>query len=80
MVQVKRRISAAAVPTLLELWLKDDSLPYDITVCAGRRHQGERQLVFTIMGTTQEDITAKWEALERTIESLNNKHYAQGDK
>lgn len=69
---VKRRMSAAAVPALLVLWLKDYGLPYDITVCTGRKHQGERQLVFTITGTTQEDVTAKWQALEHTIESLNH--------
>lgn len=68
--RVTRRMNAEAVPALLALWLENDGLPYDITVCQGRRHQGVRQVVFTIMGTTQEDITAKWEALERTIDGL----------
>lgn len=72
MIKVKRQISTAAVPALLVEWLKADGLPFDITVCAGRRRQGERQLVFTVTGTTQEDVTAKWRALERTIESINH--------
>lgn len=69
---VKRRMSAAAVPALLVEWLKDDGLPFDIEVCTGRRRQGERQLVFTITGTTMEDVTAKMEALEHTIANLNH--------
>ncbi len=68
MKQVTRRMAAADVPALCALFL-EDGLPYDITVRRGR-HQGERQLVITIKGTTQEDIAAKCDALERTIARL----------
>lgn len=70
MIQEKRQISAAAVPPLLVEWLKDDGLPFDITVCAGRRRQGVRQLVFTITGTNMEEVTAKTDALERAMAKL----------
>lgn len=72
MMRVKKSMNTEAVPALLVEWLKDDGLPFDIEVCAGRRRQGERQLVFTITGTTMEDVTAKMEALEHTIANLNH--------
>lgn len=69
--KVTKRMSAENVPLLLTYWLEDGGLPYDITVKQRKCH-GLRLVVFTITGTTQEDVTAKMEALEHTIANLNH--------
>ena len=64
---VKMRMPAADVPPLLVAWL-EEALPYDITVKTGTA-RGERRVVFTVTGSTQEDIAAKLDALEILIDT-----------
>lgn len=53
--KVTKRMSAENVPLLLTYWLEDGGLPYDITVKQRKCH-GLRLVVFTITGSTKEDV------------------------
>lgn len=67
--KVTKRMSAENVPLLLTYWLEDGGLPYDITVKQRKCH-GLRLVVFTITGSTKEDVAAKCVALDMTIAKL----------
>lgn len=58
-------VPAASVPHLLDEWV-DKGITVDLTVRRGER-KGEKMVCIGVHDTTQEDINAKIEALERLI-------------
>lgn len=63
--QMKIRLEASAVPSLLGLWLAED-LPVDFRVLGGHV-RGMRVLVVTITGSTRQDIEDKRAAFMATV-------------
>lgn len=68
--KVEMAMPAKDVSAILLEFLKD-SLPFDITVRTGKNRCGQRRVVFSVWGTTQEDIHAKLCALETVIDKYN---------
>lgn len=67
MMKIQVAMSAELVTKSLNLWL-ENNLPLDISIRQGKTPKGQRRVVFTIFGSSQEDIMAKWEALKTLIE------------
>ena len=55
----------AEISKALNTWL-DENLPVDITIRRGIR-KGRKMVCFSVYGSSQEDIMAKWEALEKLL-------------
>ena len=62
---------AREISEAMTKWL-DSNLPLDIQLRRGNR-KGEKVVCFSVYGTTQENIMAKWEALERLISGASKK-------
>ena len=56
---------ASEIKKSLEVWL-ENNLPMDIEVRKGKRN-GKKVVSFTVYGSSQEEIIAKWESLEKVI-------------
>ena len=55
----------ADISKALNTWL-DKGLPTDISIRRGTR-KGRKVVCFSIFGSSQEDIMAKWEAVEKLL-------------
>lgn len=55
----------AEISKALNIWL-DKNLPADISIRRGIR-KGRKMVCFSVYGSSQEDIMAKWEALEKLL-------------
>ena len=58
-------IPASEIKKTLDSWL-DENLPMDITMRRGKK-KGRKVVCFSIYGSSQETIMAKWEALEKLL-------------
>lgn len=55
----------AEISKALNTWL-DENLPIDIRIRRGMK-KGRKVVCFSIYGSTQENIMAKWNALEKLL-------------
>lgn len=55
----------AEIPKALNTWF-DENLPIDIRIRRGVK-KGRKVVCFSIYGSTQENIMAKWNALEKLL-------------
>lgn len=76
MKKIQVAMSAEILSKSLNLWL-ENSLPLDISIRQGKSPKGQRCVVFSIAGSSQEDILAKWEALEALIEKEHEESHQQ---
>lgn len=56
---------ATEIPKALNTWF-DENLPTDIRIRLGVK-KGRKVVCFSIYGSTQENIMAKWNALEKLL-------------
>ena len=56
---------AVEISKALSAWF-DENLPIDIRICRGVE-KGRKVVRFSIYGSTQENIKAKWDALEKLL-------------
>lgn len=61
----------AEISKALNTWL-DENLPIDIRIRRGMK-KGRKVVCFSIYGSTQENIMAKWNALEKVIYGTRDK-------
>ena len=76
MMKIQVAMSAELLTKGLNLWL-ENNLPLDISIRQGKTPKGKRRVVFNIAGSSQEDILAKWEALETLIEKSHEESHQQ---
>ena len=58
----------AEISKALNTWF-DENLPIDIRIRRGVK-KGRKVVCFSIYGSTQENIMAKWNALEKLLKNL----------
>lgn len=61
----------AEISKALNTWF-DENLPIDIRIRRGVK-KGRKVVCFSIYGSTQENIMAKWDALEKLIYGTRDK-------